>query len=129
MTNRCWTSPRSADGDVTHLPVLRKVSEQNEVTYRALEALLMKLRLEHAHINLSGRCRVGYQNVQMFEPEILERKRGHRRRLSPNPCVRQLRARNRPDSCNEAPARSASISDRIRVHRLYSILKVSSKIR
>ncbi len=64
-----------ADGDVADLPVGRQVAEQHEVALAAAEVLLVQRRGEHALVEAGGLGRVGDHDIEMLEPQVLERQR------------------------------------------------------
>ena len=81
VANRRGPPVACANRDVAHLPIRRQFTEQDEIAQRIADGLLMDSRLEDAVVELRGRRRIGHDDVQMFEAQILERQRG--RRLGP----------------------------------------------
>ncbi len=71
-------SARIANGDIAHLPVLRQVAEQHEVTLPALEGLSMQARVEHAHVEAGGFLDVRNDDVQVVDLGGVERQQAPR---------------------------------------------------
>ena len=98
VTDRRGASALRPNGDVSDLPVLRQVSQQNEVSNASLKRLLVKLRFEDAHVDFRRGRGIGNQNVEMFESQIFQRERRSCRGLSPCPGA------NERDACGGANA-------------------------
>ena len=64
---------RRADGDVANLPVGRQAAKQHEVALAAAEVLLVQRRGEHPLVEAGGLGRVGDYDIEMLEPQVLER--------------------------------------------------------
>jgi hypothetical protein len=64
-----------ADRDVADLPVGRQIAEQHEVALAAAEVLLVQRRGEDLLVEAGGLGRVRHDDVEMLEPEVLERQR------------------------------------------------------
>src|SRR5262245_40421221 len=66
-------SPRSADGDIPDLPVLREIAEEHEIAKRVSDRLLVKGGLEDARIELGRGSHIRDDDVKMFDTKIIER--------------------------------------------------------
>jgi hypothetical protein len=67
--------PGAADSDVAHLAVGGKLAEQHEVANGVAHWLLMQGRLEDPRIEPRRGGRVGHDDVEVLQAEVVERKR------------------------------------------------------
>ena len=73
MAELRWPIPGRADRNVTHLTILRQIAEQYEITQGVAHRLLMQRRLEDPRVELRRRRRIGNDDVEVLQPEVVER--------------------------------------------------------
>ena len=99
MADRRLSTLPGANGHVADLPVRRKIAQKNEVAQASLKGLLMQNGPEYARVETRGRLRVGHDDVEVLEAEILQGER--RRRLCDGRSGEEDTARCRHDPAHE----------------------------